>query len=237
MLFWLGKYVLLGPWLRLLFRPIVEGAEHIPVGGAAIVASNHLSFCDSVFLPLMTRRRIVFLAKAEYFNRPGIAGWAKRVFFTGMGAVPIDRSSGSAARSALDTGARVLAEGALLGIYPEGTRSPDGKLYRGKTGVARLALQARVPVVPVAMLNTHRVQPLGSKIPRIMRVRIRFGAPLDFSEHYACAGDRHVERAVTDRIMARLGELSGQEYADVYASKVKSAMRDDAATQGTTASA
>ncbi len=223
-LFWLGKYVLLGPWLRLLFRPIVEGAEHIPTDGAAIVASNHLSFCDSVFLPLMMRRRIVFLAKAEYFNRPGIVGWAKRVFFTGMGAVPIDRSSGSAARSALDTGAGVLRQGALLGIYPEGTRSPDGKLYRGKTGVARLALRARVPVVPVAIPNTHQVQPLGSKLPRLMRVRIRFGEPLDFSECFAATGDRHTERMVTDRIMARLGQLSGQEYVDVYAAKVKSAM-------------
>ncbi len=224
MLFWLGKYVLLGPWLRLLFRPIVEGVEHIPADGAAILASNHLSFVDSVFLPLMIRRRIVFLAKAEYFNRPGIAGWASRVFFTGMGAVPIDRSNGSAARSALETGARVLQEGALLGIYPEGTRSPDGKLYRGRVGVALLALRAGVPVVPVAMLNTHLMQPLGRKLPRIMRVRIRVGEPLDFSEHFAAAGDRHIEREVTDRIMERLRALSGQEYVDVYASKVKSAM-------------
>ncbi len=231
MLFWLGKYVLLGPWLRLLFRPIVEGAENLPAEGAAILASNHLSFCDSVFLPLVIRRRIVFLAKTEYFNRPGIAGWASRVFFTGMGAVQIDRSSGSAARSALDTGVRVLTEGALLGIYPEGTRSPDGKLYRGKTGVARLALRAGVPVFPVAMLNTHLVQPLGSKLPRIMRVRIRVGQPLDFSEHFAAAGDRHIERTVTDHIMARLRELSGQEYVNVYAAKVKSAMLESAATE------
>lgn len=225
MLFWLGKYVVLGPWLRLVFRPIVEGAEHLPAHGAAIVASNHLSFSDSVFLPLMIKRRIVFLAKAEYFNGRGIKGIASRIFFTGMGAVPIDRSSGSAARSALDTGMRVLNQGCLLGIYPEGTRSPDGRLYRGRTGVARLALQSGAPVIPVVMLNTHEVQPIGRKLPRIMRVRIRFGKPLDFSEHASLVGDRRTERGITDHIMDQLRTLSGQEYVDTYAATVKSALR------------
>ncbi|HEX3733243.1 MAG TPA: lysophospholipid acyltransferase family protein [Mycobacteriales bacterium] len=235
MLFWLGKYVLLGPLLRLLFRPIVSGREHIPDSGPAILASNHLSFSDSVFLPLMVRRRIVFLAKAEYFKRPGLIGWAWRHFFTAMGSVPIDRSSGSAARSALDTGVRVLGEGSVLGIYPEGTRSPDGRLYRGKTGVARLALTTGVPIIPVAMLNTHLVQPIGRRLPRIMRVRIRIGKPIDVSEHNEMAGDRHVEREITDQIMEQLRKLSGQEYVDIYASKVKSQLqksKQETATPG-----
>ena len=138
MFYWMLKFVLLGPWLRMLFRPRVEGAEHIPAEGAAIIASNHLSFSDSIFMPLMVPRRVTFLAKQEYFTGHGLKGLLSRLFFTGVGQVPIDRSSGSAAKAALETGKRILAEGKLLGIYPEGTRSPDGRLYRGKTGVARM---------------------------------------------------------------------------------------------------
>jgi 1-acyl-sn-glycerol-3-phosphate acyltransferase len=215
------KHILIGPWVRLLFRPIVEGIEHVPEHGAAILASNHLSFSDSIFLPLVVKRRITFLAKAEYFNSPGIKGFFTKLFFAGAGQVPIDRTSGSAAKAALETGKRILAGGNLLGIYPEGTRSPDGRLYRGKTGVARMALEARVPVIPCAMIDTEKIQPIGKKLPKIMRVRIRIGAPLDFSRYEGLSGDRFVERSMTDEIMYELMELSGQQYVDLYAAKVK----------------
>jgi len=221
MFYWMCKHVLIGPWLRLLFRPHVEGLEHVPEHGAAILASNHHSFSDSIFLPLVVRRRMTFLAKQEYFTTPGVKGFLIKLFFAGNGQVPIDRSSGSAARAALETAKRILAEGKLLGIYPEGTRSPDGRLYRGKTGVARMALEARVPVIPVAMMNTRLIQPIGRKIPRIMQVEIRIGRPLDFSRYEGLGGDRFVERSMTDEIMYELMQLSGQEYVDVYAAKVK----------------
>lgn len=222
MLYWVLKRILIGPWLRLLFRPDVEGLDNVPDTGPAIMASNHLSFCDSIFLPLMVKRKIIFLAKAEYFTGKGIKGLLSRLFFIGVGAVPIDRASGSAAQGALETGKRVLGDGQLLGIYPEGTRSPDGRLYRGKTGVARMALQTGVPVIPCAMLNSDIVQPIGAKLPRIMKVRIRIGTPLDFSRYEGMAGDRFVERSMTDEIMYALMELSGRPYIDIYAAKVKS---------------
>ncbi|TQS44587.1 lysophospholipid acyltransferase family protein [Cryptosporangium phraense] len=221
MFYWVCKYILIGPFLRLFFRPVLEGVENIPATGPVILASNHLSFSDSFFFPLMVPRRIVFLAKSEYFTGKGVKGMFSRLFFSAAGCVPIDRTSGSAAEAALTTGARVLAEGHPLGIYPEGTRSPDGKLYRGKTGVARLALQTGVPVVPVAMINTDQVQPIGQLIPRIMRVRMRVGKPLDFSRYAGLAGNRFVERSVTDQIMYDLMQLSGQQYVDVYAASVK----------------
>ena len=224
MFYWLLKFVLLGPWLRLLFRPRVEGQEHLPADGAAIIASNHLSFSDSIFMPLMVPRRVTFLAKQEYFTGHGLKGLLSRLFFTGVGQVPIDRSSGSAAKAALETGKRILAEGKLLGIYPEGTRSPDGRLYRGKTGVARLALESGAPVVPVALLNTDEIQPTGKLIPKIKRVKIRFGAPLDFTRYAAALGDRFVERAVTDEIMYELMTLTGRPYVDVYAASLKTAI-------------
>jgi 1-acyl-sn-glycerol-3-phosphate acyltransferase len=220
-LYWVFKHILIGPWVRLFFRPQVEGLEHIPAEGAAILASNHLSFSDSIFLPLVVKRRITFLAKAEYFNTPGIKGIISKIFFAGSGQVPIDRASGSAAKAALETGKRILAEGKLLGIYPEGTRSPDGRLYRGKTGMARMALEAGVPVIPCAMVNTNLIQPIGKRIPKIMRVKIRIGPPLDFSRYDGLSGDRFVERSMTDEIMYELMELSGQQYVDVYAAKVK----------------
>jgi 1-acyl-sn-glycerol-3-phosphate acyltransferase len=221
-LYWLLKYVILGPWLRLVFRPRVEGVEHVPDEGPVIIASNHLSFADSVFMPLMVRRKVTFPAKSEYFTGKGIKGWLVKMFFVGTGQVPIDRSGGRAARAALEVGLRILREGGIFGIYPEGTRSPDGRLYRGKTGVARLALESGAPVVPVAMLNMDEIQPLGKRVPRLKRVHIRFGAPLDFSRYAGMAGDRFVERAVTDEIMYELMVLSGREYVDVYAQKVKS---------------
>ena len=223
MVYWLLKYLLLGPWLWLVFRPHVEGRENVPRTGAAIIASNHLAFVDSIFMPLVVRRKVTFVAKSEYFTGTGVKGWLTRMFFVGAGCIPVDRSGGQAAQAALDTGLRVLREGGLFGIYPEGTRSPDGRLYRGKTGVARLVLTAGVPVIPVAMLNADELQPPGRKIPRLIRPRIRFGAPLDFTRYAGRAGDRYVERAVTDEIMYELMTLSGREYVDVYAQTVKAA--------------
>ena len=223
MFYWLLKYIVLGPILRLLFRPQVEGRDNVPSDGPAIIASNHLSFCDSIFMPLMVRRKITFVAKAEYFTGKGIKGFLIKSFFVGTGTIPVDRSGGHAAQAAMDTGLRILRSGQLFGIYPEGTRSPDGRLYRGKTGVARLALESGAPVVPVAMLNSDIVQPPGRIRPKIMRVKIRFGEPMDFSRYAGQAGDRFVERAVTDEIMYELMELSGREYVDMYAAKVKAA--------------
>lgn len=231
MLYWFLKTVLLGPLLRLLYRPRVEGLENIPESGPAILASNHLSFSDSFFLPLVCPRRITFLAKAEYFNGKGIKGWFSRMFFTGVGQVPIDRSGASAAEDALNTGLRILGEGHLLGIYPEGTRSPDGRLYRGKTGVARMALEAGVPVIPVAMIDTEKIQPIGSKRPRIMRVGVKIGKPLDFSRYEGMENDRFVLRSISDEIMYELMELSGQEYVDMYAARAKSATGTQAAAE------
>jgi 1-acyl-sn-glycerol-3-phosphate acyltransferase len=220
-LYWLLKYMLLGPLLRVWCRPSVEGAGHIPEHGGAILASNHVAVADSFFLPLMIRRRISFLAKREYFIQPGLIGWLKKQFFTAVGQVPIDRGSGSAARLALDTGVRLLCERRLVGIYPEGTRSPDGRLYKGKTGVARIALEARVPVIPVAMFGTKKVNPIGSKIWRPHKVRIKIGEPLDFSRYHGMENDRFILRSMTDEIMYALMELSGQEYVDLYAARVK----------------
>ncbi|MGW1057963.1 lysophospholipid acyltransferase family protein [Micromonospora rubida] len=222
MLYWLMKYVILGPLLRLIFRPRVEGLRHVPDAGPVILASNHLSFSDSIFTPLVVKRKVTFIAKAEYFTGKGLKGWLTKMFFVGSGTIPVDRSGGQAGQAALDTQLRVLLAGGIAGIYPEGTRSPDGRLYRGKTGVARLALESGAPVVPVAMLNLDEIQPPGKLIPKVERVRIRFGAPLDFSRYAGRTGDRFVERAVTDEIMYELMELSGREYVDVYAQKVKS---------------
>jgi 1-acyl-sn-glycerol-3-phosphate acyltransferase len=215
------KYVILGPILRLLFWPKVEGREFVPRTGAAIIASNHLSFCDSIFMPLMVHRKITFVAKAEYFQGTGIKGWLTKMFFVGTGTIPVDRSGGRAAQAAMDTGLRILRDGEVFGIYPEGTRSPDGRLYRGKTGVARLALESGAPVIPVAMLNSDTVQPPGRIRPKIMRVRIAFGPPMDFSRYAGKVGDRFVERAMTDEIMYELMELSGREYVDIYAASLK----------------
>jgi 1-acyl-sn-glycerol-3-phosphate acyltransferase len=220
-LYWIMKWVLLGPLMRLWFRPEVRGGENLPRSGGALVASNHLAVLDSFVLPLMVPRRMAFPAKSEYFTTPGVFGTLQRWFFTGMGQVPIERGNGRAARAALDTGIGVLREGKLFGIYPEGTRSPDGRLYKGRTGVARMALEARVPVVPVAMVGTDRANPVGSRFWRPVRIRIVIGTPIDFSRYFDIPDDRQVERALTDEVMYALMELSGQEYVDVYASKAK----------------
>ena len=228
MFYWMCKYILIGPWLKLLFRPQVEGLENLPADGAAILASNHLSFSDSIFLPLVCKRRITFLAKSDYFTTPGFKGWLTKLFMSGAGQVAVDRSGGRASEAALRTGLRILSEGQLLGIYPEGTRSGDGRLYRGKTGVARMALEARVPVIPCAMVNTHLIQPPGRVRPNVMRVKIVIGAPLDFSRYEGLSGDRFVLRSMTDEIMYELMQLSGQEYVDMYAAKAKSMTADAA---------
>jgi 1-acyl-sn-glycerol-3-phosphate acyltransferase len=220
-LYWWSKYVLLGPLMRLLARPTIEGLEHIPARGGAILAGNHLAVADSFLVPLLVRRRITYLAKREYFIQPGFIGWIKKVFFTGVGQVPVDRAVGSEAQAALDTAIRLLREGKLLGIYPEGTRSPDGRLYKGKTGVARMALEAGVPVIPVAAIGTNKLNPIGSRMWRPHHVHIRIGEPLDFSRYAGMAGDRFIERSMKDEIMYTLMELSGQNYVDVYAASVK----------------
>ncbi len=221
MLYWFLKTVILGPVLKLLFRPRVEGAENLPETGPAIFASNHLSFSDSVFLPLVVPRKMTFLAKADYFNSPGLKGRLTAAFFKGIGQLPVDRSGGRASEAALKQGLSVLGKGDLLGIYPEGTRSPDGRLYRGRTGVARMALEAKVPVIPVAMIGTDEAQPTGQVLPKVMRIGIRVGTPLDFSRYEGMEDDRFVLRSITDEIMYALMELSGQEYVDMYATSMK----------------
>ena len=231
MFYWLLKWVFIGPVLRLVFRPRVEGAENVPEGGPAILASNHLSYADWLFMPLTLPRRVTFVAKAEYFNGSGIKGWLQKSFFSGSGQVPIDRSSGGAAEGALLSAKRVLGAGELFGIYPEGTRSHDGKLYRGKTGVARLTLETGVPVVPVAVLGTDVVAPPGKKFGSFTRPVVRFGKPLDFSRYEGLENDRYVLRSITDEIMYEIMQLSGQEYVDIYATKAK-ALDKEAARKG-----
>ncbi len=221
MFYWFLKWLALGPFLRLVFRPWAEGLENIPETGPAILASNHLSFSDSIFLPLVVPRRITFPAKAEYFTGSGVKGRLTAVFMRGIGQIPIDRSGGRASQAAMRAGLKLLRRGELFGIYPEGTRSPDGRLYRGKTGVARLALEAGVPVIPVAMIDTDRLQPPGQVVPRILRPGVRIGKPLDFSRYAGMESDRFVLRSITDEIMYALMTLSGQEYVDIYASSAK----------------
>ena len=222
MFYWLMKYIVLGPLLRAIFRPWIVGRTNVPVEGAAVLASNHLSFIDSLFLPLMIDRPMSFLAKSDYFTGKGLKGWATRMFMKGTGQIPIERNVGRASEASLNTGLQVLGRGELLGIYPEGTRSPDGRLYRGRTGLARMVLEARVPVIPVVMVDTDTVMPIGRRLPRIGRVGIVIGEPLDFSRFEGMEGDRYILRSVTDEIMVALQRLGEQTYHDVYASTVKS---------------
>lgn len=221
--FFLKNFVL-GPLLQIIFRPWIRGKHHVPKTGGAILASNHLSFSDSIFLPLKVTRPVTFLAKSDYFTGKGVKGALTRWFFKATGQLPIDRSGGKASEDSLNTGLGVLERGLLLGIYPEGTRSPDGKLYRGRTGIARMALEAGVPVVPVAMIDTEKVQAIGQSLPRVRRVGVVIGEPLDFSRFAGMEGERAVLRAVTDRIVYEVMQLSGQQYEDVYASTVRSRM-------------
>ncbi len=224
MWYWLFKYVLMGPLLSLMGRPKVQGLENVPSSGAAILASNHLAVADSFYLPLVVRRRITFLAKAEYFTGTGVKGWFTRWFYNAAGQVPIDRTNADSAQAALQTATRLLGEGKLLGMYPEGTRSPDGRLYKGKTGLARVALESGIPVIPVAMVGTDVVNPPGSKMWRFGRVEVRVGKPMDFTRFEGLAGNRFIERAVIDEVMYELMRLSGQEYVDLYAADIKNAV-------------
>ncbi|WP_199546511.1 1-acyl-sn-glycerol-3-phosphate acyltransferase [Streptomyces sp. N35] len=221
MFYYVLKYVLLGPLLRLMFRPRIEGLEHVPATGAAIVAGNHLSFSDHFLMPAILKRRITFLAKAEYFTGPGLKGRLTAFFFRSAGQIPVDRSGKEAGQNAIREGLGVLNKGELLGIYPEGTRSHDGRLYKGKVGVAAMALKAGVPVVPCAMIGTFEAQPPGQKIPSLRPITIRFGEALDFSRYAGMDNEKAALRAVTDEIMYSILELSGQEYVDRYAAAVK----------------
>ena len=217
MFWWLMKYVFLGPPLRLMYRPKLKGLENIPEDGPAILVANHQSFLDDLLLPLVVpHRKVVFLAKADYFDK-----WYLRWFFKGANVIPVRRESHSASEDALRAGVRALRENRLVGIFPEGTRSPDGRLYRGKTGVARMALEAQVPVIPVAISGTFELMPYDRKVPKAGRVELRFGKPLRFDRHYDTPTDRFVLRSVTDEVMYEIMLLSGQEYVDEYASRVK----------------
>ena len=219
--YWFLKFIALGPLLKVIFRPHAEGVENVPTEGPAILASNHLSYADWLFMPLVVPRKVSFVAKAEYFTSPGIKGWLQKTFFSGTGNIPIDRSSGDAASGALLSAKRVLADGELFGIYPEGTRSHDGRLYRGKTGIARLALETGVPVIPVAVVGTDIVAPPGKKFGRWTRPHVRFGKPMDFSRYAGMENDRFILRSVTDEIMYEIMRLSQQEYVDMYATRAK----------------
>ncbi|POX59973.1 1-acyl-sn-glycerol-3-phosphate acyltransferase [Streptomyces sp. Ru62] len=221
MFYYLLKYVVLGPLLRVVFRPRIEGLEHVPASGPAIIAGNHLSFSDHFLMPAILKRRITFLAKAEYFTGPGVKGRLTAFFFRSAGQIPVDRSGKEAGQAAIREGLGVLRRGELLGIYPEGTRSHDGRLYKGKVGVAVMALTAGVPVVPCAMIGTFEAQPPGKIVPRIRPVTIRFGEPLDFSRYAGMEHQKAVLRAVTDEIVYAILALSGQEYVDEYAAVVK----------------
>lgn len=200
----------------LAFRPKVRGLRHVPSKGPVIIASNHLSFSDSIFMPLVVPRKVTFLAKSEYFTSPGAKGLLKKLTFIALGQVPVDRSGGRRSEAALITGLKVLAEGNCIGIYPEGTRSPDGRLYKGRTGIARLAIESGAPVVPVAMFNTDKIQPTGKVIPNVKRVEMHFGEPMYFDGD---STDLEHLRDVTDQIMNSIQAMSGQEYIDIYAPK------------------
>jgi 1-acyl-sn-glycerol-3-phosphate acyltransferase len=223
MFYWLMKNWVIGPLLTTVFRPWVVGLENVPKTGPVIIVCNHLSFVDSIFLPLMVDRQMAFLAKSDYFTGRGIKGFVVRLFMTSAGQLPIDRSGGKASEASLNSGLQVLAEGKVLGIYPEGTRSPDGRMFRGRTGVARMILEAHVPVIPVAVVDTEMVMPLGSNFPKVHKVGVVIGEPLDFSRFRGMESDRFVLRSITDEIIYEMNKLSGQEYVDVYASTVRSA--------------
>ncbi len=223
--YWLVKAVL-SPILRLLFRPRVTGLENLPAEGAAILSGNHTTFLDNLMIPLVVPRRVTFLAKSDYFTGRGLKGRLQKRFFRGVGMIPLDRSGGKASEAALRTGLKVLQDGELLGLYPEGTRSPDGRLYRGKTGVARMALEADVPVIPVGLVGMFEIQPAGRLIPKIAKVEIRIGRPLDFRRYAGMEADRFVLRSVTDEIMYELMVLSGQEYVDQYATQAKAELEN-----------
>jgi 1-acyl-sn-glycerol-3-phosphate acyltransferase len=221
MIYWVLKHLLIGPLLKTIYRPWVVGAENVPQHGPVIIVGNHLSVIDSFFMPLMVDRRVSFLAKSDYFTGKGLKGWFVKTFMLAVGQIPIDRSGGKASEASLNTGLAVLERGDVLALYPEGTRSPDARLYRGRTGVARLVLESGALVVPAVMIDTEKCMPIGAKFPRLRRIGTVIGEPMDFSRFSGMATDRFVLRSVTDEIMLEIQRLSGQEYVDVYASGVR----------------
>ena len=211
------------PLLVLLFRPKVTGLRHVPSSGAVIIASNHLSFSDSIFMPLVVPRSVTFLAKGENFTSPGLKGFIKKITFIALGQVPVDRSGGKRSEAALLTGLGLLKDGHCIGIYPEGTRSPDGRLYKGRTGIARMAIKSGAPIIPVAMFNTAEIQPTGQVVPKVRRVEMVFGEPMYFTGD---SSDQTVLRAATNQLMEKIAELSKQDYVPhMYASDAKDAIK------------
>lgn len=207
----------------LLFRPKVTGLRNVPTNGAVIIASNHLSFSDSIFMPVVVPRNVTFLAKSEYFTSPGLAGFIKKLTFIALGQVPIDRAGGKRSEAALLTGLRLLKEGRCIGIYPEGTRSPDGRLYKGRTGIARLAIESGAPIIPVAMFNTAEIQPTGQVVPKVRRVEMVFGEPIYLDGD---STDQVLLRTLTNQLMEKIAQLSKQEYVShTYASDAKDAIK------------
>jgi 1-acyl-sn-glycerol-3-phosphate acyltransferase len=207
--------LVIAPLARLIYRPVVEGSGNVPRHGPVILAANHLSFVDSIVIPLVAPRSVSFLAKAEYFQQPGLKGWLTRTCLTGIDAIPVQRGTHRGARASLEAALDVLARGGAFGIHPEGSRSRDGRIYRGRTGVAWLALASGAPIIPVAVLGTNRIQPIGARLPRFGRITVRFGEPLCFKQLSTSNGNQ-VRRAVTDEIMAAIGGLSGQESANDF---------------------
>ena len=210
------SHAVVPPIARAIWRPRITGLEHVPAHGGVILASNHLSFADSVVIPIVVPRRVVFLAKSEYFTGTGVKGALSRMWFEGLGMLPVDRDDPRAALASLDTAQAVLDRGEVLGIYPEGTRSRDGRLYRGRTGVAELVLRTGAPVVPVGLRGTQDLQPVGSRLPRLVRVEVAFGEPLSFAGAYDGVPAGRARREITDRVMAGIAALSGQELAGAY---------------------
>jgi 1-acyl-sn-glycerol-3-phosphate acyltransferase len=226
MVYWLLKYVLLGPLLRLVYRPKAMGLANVPAQGPVILAANHLSFIDSFFIPLLVPRRVVYLGKADYFD-----SWKTRWFMKIANVIPVRREGGSASEAAINAGIEALRQGHVVGIYPEGTRSPDGRLYRGKTGVARMALESGAAVVPVAVRGTDEIMPIGARFPKTIpgRVRVRFGRPLSFERFADRPRDRFVLRSVSDEILYEIMMMTGQEYVDEYAARVKKELAEEEA--------
>ena len=221
-----------GTAMRIAYQPRVEGLEHVPAKGPAILAGNHVSFSDHFFVPLVVPRKVIYLAKADYFNGEGFRGRLTASFFNSVGQKPVDRSSGRAGLAAIQTAVDILADGHLLGIYPEGTRSPDGRLYRGRVGVARLWLESKAPLLPCAMIGTYEILPPGGKIPKIAPVAVRFGPPMDLSRYDGLKRNSLLYRQVTDDIMKAIQELSGQEYVNLYASDVKESLNGNGSGSG-----
>ncbi|MEZ5091651.1 lysophospholipid acyltransferase family protein [Nocardioides sp.] len=209
-------HAVIPPVVKTIWRPDVRGLDHVPKTGPVILASNHLSFADSVVIPVVVPRKVVFLAKADYFTGSGVKGALTRAWFSGLGMLPVDRDDTKAAMDSLDTALEVLGRGEAFGIYPEGTRSRDGRLYRGRTGVAHLALTAGCPVVPVGLRGTQDLQPVGARLPRLVKVTLAFGEPIDFRGRFEGTPPGRARREATDEIMAAIQELSGQQEAGVY---------------------